>query len=73
MCALFVSRSTPHPTRAAVGARFEVLSDTELIDAAAVALVEGKAVGWFQGRMEFGPRWARARFSAMLAPPCRRF
>ena len=38
------------------GARFEVLSDDGLIDRAAAALEEGKAVGWFQGRMEFGPR-----------------
>ena len=38
------------------GARFEVLSDAQLIDAAARALVEEKALGWFQGRMEFGPR-----------------
>jgi carbamoyltransferase len=38
------------------GARFEVLPDAELIGRAAAALAEGKAVGWFQGRMEFGPR-----------------
>ena len=37
-------------------ARFEVLSDDELIKRSACALAEGKAVGWFQGRMEFGPR-----------------
>ncbi|MBS38982.1 MAG: hypothetical protein CMO26_24055 [Thiotrichales bacterium] len=40
----------------AVGARFEVLSDEQVIVETAAALVEGKAVGWFQGRMEFGPR-----------------
>ncbi len=39
-----------------VGAIFETLSDTEVIDAAANALADGQAVGWFQGRMEFGPR-----------------
>lgn len=39
-----------------VGARFEVLSDAEIIAAAASALAEEKALGWFQGRMEFGPR-----------------
>ena len=38
------------------GARYAVLSDRELIDATVAALTEGKAVGWFQGRMEFGPR-----------------
>ena len=40
----------------AAGADYRVLSDRELIDAAAGALADGKAVGWFQGRMEFGPR-----------------
>jgi len=38
------------------GARFSVLSDDALTDACAHALADGKAVGWFQGRMEFGPR-----------------
>jgi carbamoyltransferase len=38
------------------GARFTVLSDKELIKTTATALTEGKAAGWFQGRMEFGPR-----------------
>jgi carbamoyltransferase len=38
------------------GAKFAVYSDAELTEQAAGALVEGKAVGWFQGRMEFGPR-----------------
>ncbi|MEQ8277393.1 MAG: carbamoyltransferase [Deltaproteobacteria bacterium] len=39
-----------------VGAKFETLSDEEMIDATAQALADEKAVGWFQGRMEFGPR-----------------
>ena len=39
-----------------VGARFEQLGDDEVIDLTAQALANGKAVGWFQGRMEFGPR-----------------
>jgi carbamoyltransferase len=38
------------------GARFTVLDDTALIADTAQALADGKAVGWFQGRMEFGPR-----------------
>ncbi len=38
------------------GARFKVAGDGETIEEAAQALAEGKAVGWFQGRMEFGPR-----------------
>ncbi len=40
----------------AVGARFTVLSDEQLLDACADALAQEKALGWFQGRMEFGPR-----------------
>lgn len=40
----------------AVGAKFSVLSDAELFETSAKALAEGKALGWFQGRMEFGPR-----------------
>lgn len=38
------------------GARFEILDDDEIIARTADALSEEKAVGWFQGRMEFGPR-----------------
>jgi len=38
------------------GARFEVLEDTALIATCAEDLAQGKALGWFQGRMEFGPR-----------------
>ncbi|MGH6611822.1 MAG: carbamoyltransferase C-terminal domain-containing protein, partial [Burkholderiaceae bacterium] len=38
------------------GAKFTVLGDDAMIDACAKALAEDKAVGWFQGRMEFGPR-----------------
>ena len=38
------------------GARYRTLGDEALIDAAAEALAAGKALGWFQGRMEFGPR-----------------
>jgi carbamoyltransferase len=40
----------------AVGAKYMVLGDDELLDACADALESEKAVGWFQGRMEFGPR-----------------
>jgi len=40
----------------AVGAKFGVLGDADLYQAGATALAEGKALGWFQGRMEFGPR-----------------
>jgi carbamoyltransferase len=40
----------------AAGARYTVLSDDRIIEACAQALADEKAVGWFQGRMEFGPR-----------------
>jgi carbamoyltransferase len=43
------------------GARFTLADDGELIDGTARSLAEGKAVGWFQGRMEFGPRALGAR------------
>ena len=39
-----------------VGAKFDVLPEEVLIDYTARALAEQKAVGWMQGRMEFGPR-----------------
>jgi carbamoyltransferase len=39
-----------------VGARFHVLEPDQTIERCALALAEGKAVGWHQGRMEFGPR-----------------
>ena len=44
-----------------VGARFSTLDDDRLIETTAEALAAGKAVGWFQGRMEFGPRALGAR------------
>ena len=40
----------------AAGAHYETLGDDALIDTTAEALAAGQAVGWFQGRMEFGPR-----------------
>ena len=38
------------------GAKYAVLNEAELIARTVKALDEGKAVGWFSGRMEFGPR-----------------
>ncbi len=38
------------------GAKFTVLPQNEMINATAQAIADGDAVGWFQGRMEFGPR-----------------
>ena len=40
----------------AAGARFETLTDERLISQCAQDLADGRALGWFQGRMEFGPR-----------------
>ena len=41
---------------AAAGAVFEVMEEPALLDATTDALVDEKAIGWYQGRMEFGPR-----------------
>ena len=38
------------------GAVFETMSEDDMVASTAQALADGKAVGWFQGRMEFGPR-----------------
>jgi carbamoyltransferase len=43
------------------GARVAVLSEDEMIATTASALADQLAVGWFQGRMEFGPRSLGAR------------
>jgi carbamoyltransferase len=45
----------------AAGARFEVLDDETLIGACVRALTNEQALGWFQGRIEFGPRALGAR------------
>ena len=39
-----------------IGAKFEILSDESLLDYTTDKLIEGNAIGWFQGKMEFGPR-----------------
>ena len=39
-----------------MGAEFETLNEDEIINRTSKDLSEGNAVGWFQGRMEFGPR-----------------
>ena len=39
-----------------IGANFEKLEQHKMIEKTAEDLANGKAVGWFQGRMEFGPR-----------------
>jgi carbamoyltransferase len=44
-----------------------VAVEADMVEAAAQALAAGQAVGWFQGRMEFGPRALGAR--SILADP----
>ena len=39
-----------------IGADYNELDDMKIIDKTSEDLVKGKAIGWFQGRMEFGPR-----------------
>jgi len=50
-----------------VGAKYEFLEDSELIQKVATLLAKNKVVGWFRGRMEFGPRALGAR--SILANP----
>ena len=49
------------------GAIFTEYNDEKIIYHTAKALSEGKAIGWFQGRMEFGPRALGSR--SILADP----
>src|SRR5207249_9246537 len=51
------------------GVAYRRLDDEPLLDHVAGALAEGKIVGWFQGRMEFGPRALGNR--SILADPRR--
>lgn len=43
------------------GAKFSVVAEPMIFERACDALEAGHAVGWFQGRMEFGPRALGAR------------
>src|SRR6516165_7285863 len=45
----------------AAGANFTALPDADVIEKTAASLAAGEAVGWMQGRMEFGPRALGAR------------
>ena len=51
----------------ACGAVFKKLSEEDLIEEVATALSAEKAIGWMQGRMEFGPRALGAR--SIIADP----
>ena len=39
-----------------IGAVYQIKTEEDLIDCTAEDLSKGEAIGWFQGRMEFGPR-----------------
>jgi carbamoyltransferase len=49
------------------GSKYRVLSDAELVQATARLIADGNVVGWYQGRMEFGPRALGGR--SILADP----
>ncbi len=51
----------------AIGANFTQYSDNEIVELTAKALADGKAIGWMNGRMEFGPRALGGR--SILADP----
>ena len=44
-----------------IGAKFEILEESEIYEKTTDSLINGDAVGWFQGRTEFGPRALGAR------------
>ena len=71
MCGSFLgpefAQSEIEARLAALGACFSVLSDDALISTAVDALERKDALGWFQGKMEFGPRALGAR--SILADP----
>ena len=50
-----------------IGAKYNKLSENDLIQVVAEELKNQKTVGWFQGKMEFGPRALGAR--SIIADP----
>ena len=50
-----------------IGAKYKKFSEDEMIEKSANSLADGKTIGWFQGRMEFGPRALGNR--SILADP----
>ena len=50
-----------------LGAKYEKLSEENVLELTAKELSKGKTIGWFQGRMEFGPRALGAR--SIIADP----
>jgi carbamoyltransferase len=51
----------------AAGTTYQKLEETALVEATAQAIADGLIIGWFQGRMEFGPRALGNR--SILADP----
>ncbi|MDC0533531.1 carbamoyltransferase [Candidatus Pelagibacter sp.] len=62
----FTQEQIEHELRS-VGAKFITLKYEEVIDKTSEYISNEKAVGWFQGRMEFGPRALGAR--SIIADP----
>jgi carbamoyltransferase len=54
----------------AVGCKYHKRAEEDLIGCTVEAIAQGKIVGWFQGRMEFGPRALGNR--SILADPRRK-
>ena len=54
-------------TLKSLGANYEKLTEENLLDSVANELKNEKTIGWFQGRMEFGPRALGAR--SIIADP----
>ena len=54
----------------AAGCQYHKLAEDDLIDRTVDQIADGKIVGWFQGRMEFGPRALGNR--SILADPRRK-
>ena len=50
-----------------IGAKFKILTEEKLLEKVSIKLSEGKAIGWHQDKMEFGPRALGAR--SILADP----
>ena len=61
------SESSSCETLDQIGAVYDKCNEAELISRTAQYLAEGKAIGWFNGRMEFGPRALGAR--SIIADP----
>ena len=50
-----------------LGANYKFLEKKQMLKSVAKMIAKGKAIGWFQGRMEFGPRALGSR--SILADP----